>query len=567
MPLRGRAPGLPALRRGPISCALAADLPHEVTGLWSAGFIANRREIAARAGAAEESSDLELAAALYARLGDEAARALHGPFAWIVWDGDRRRLIAVRDRLGINELYYTRDRCEVLVAADVETLLEGSGPPALNPRAVRAQVQGEAPCPAEIFYEGIAAVPPGSMLVVTHDRHETAAYWRPEASQLLELPDDAAYGRAFRELFLPIVAQYADGAEVGVTLSGGLDSTTVAAAVREAAPRTGLTAFTWTAPELPEADESVAAAAVCRQLDCRTITIPADRHWPLRSEPGIRPERVTPFFNFFTDLWDATFSAAREQGVRVLFSGLSGDHLFGGDVFSYPDLLLTGRWRRLAAEVGEQQRHSALSASAILRWMALAPVANAYLPGLERDRSRPPLPWLGEALRQERPPAPPPLSRRLLPGRRERLRLLRDPLLREIAALLTRQAARHGIELRHPLLDHRLFDFAAALPTAQSFAAGKRKMILRHAMRSRLPAAVLDRRDKTYMAAIVRRGLRERERAKVWALTTDMRAVQMGYVDQRRLRDAYTDYLMGRTESTRFWHTLTLEAWLRRYAA
>ena len=561
---RGRAQPLPAPRPGPIFWTLAAALPGGVTGLWSAGFIANRREIAARAGAAEESSDLELAAALYARLGDEAARALHGPFAWIVWDGDRRRLIAVRDRLGINELYYTRDRSEVLLAADVETLLEGSGPPALNPRAIRAQVQGEAPCPGDTFYEGIAAVPPGSMLAVTRDRLETAVYWRPEASQLLELPDDDAYGRAFRELFLPIAAEYAAGGEAGVTLSGGLDSTTVAAAVREAAPRTGLTAFTWTAPELPEADESVAAAAVCRQLDCRTITISADRHWPLRSEPGIRPERATPFFNFFTDLWDATFSAAREQGVRVLFSGLSGDHLFGGDVFSYPDLLLTGRWRRLAAEVGEQRRHSELGATAILRWMALAPVANAYLPGRERDRSRP-MPWLGEALRQERPPTAPPLSRRLLPGRRERLRLLRDPLLREIAALLTRQATRHGIELRHPLLDHRLFDFAAALPTAQSFAAGKRKMILRHAMHGRLPAAVLDRRDKTYMAAIVRRGLRERGRAKVWALTTDMRAAQMGYVDQRRLRDAYTDYLMGRTESTRFWHTLTLEAWLRRY--
>jgi asparagine synthase (glutamine-hydrolysing) len=138
-------------------------------------------------------------------------------------------------------------------------------------------------------------------------------------------------------------------------------------------------------------------------------------------------------------------------------------------------------------------------------------------------------------------------------------------LLHSIAALVTRQAARYGIELRHPLLDHRLFDFAAALPTAQTFAAGQRKVVLRNAMHGRLPEAVLDGWDKTYPAAIAHRGLREREQAKVWALMTDMRAAEMGFVDEHRLRSAYTHYLEGRSENTRFWHTLTLEAWLRRY--
>jgi asparagine synthase (glutamine-hydrolysing) len=131
--------------------------------------------------------------------------------------------------------------------------------------------------------------------------------------------------------------------------------------------------------------------------------------------------------------------------------------------------------------------------------------------------------------------------------------------------MLTAQAARHGIELRHPLLDHRLFEFAASLPTAQTFAAGMRKIILRNAMRGRLPDEVVDRRGKTYPAAIARRGLRERERAKVWSLVTNMRAADLGFVDEQRLRQAYGDYLTGRSDSSLFWHTLTLEAWLRRY--
>ena len=545
-----------------ISWERGAPAPAGLSGLWSAGFIANRRELLARLGAPAAISDLELAVALYQRCGSDAPRLVYGPFAWVLWDGDRRRLLAVRDRLGVHELCYHEADGTLLLAGGIEPLLEVSRPE-VNPRAVLAQLHGRAPAPGETFYLGISAVEPGGLLTVTRDRIATEVYWRPGPRPLLRLRDDAAYAGAFRDLLLPIAGEYTPAGEVGVTLSGGLDSTTVAAAIREAAPATVCTAFSWIAPELPAADESAAIAAVCRRLGCRSVTIAGDQHWPLRGDPGIRPEPATPLANSYAGLWEATFRSVREHGVSVLFSGLSGDTLFGGEVFSYPDLVLTGRWLRLASEIRDQARHSELTALQLVRWMALAPIANAYLPARERRRS-PSVPWLGERLRREAPAEPPRLSRRLLPGRRERLRQLRDPLLPFVAAQVTRQAAAYGIDFRHPLLDHRLFDFAAALPTTQAFAAGKRKVILRHAMRGRLPDEVLDRRGKTYPEAIFRRGLRERERAKAWALMTGMRAAKMGFVDERRLREAYGDYLAGRSRSARFWHTLSLEAWLRR---
>jgi len=401
------------------------------------------------------------------------------------------------------------------------------------------------------------------VLTIMRDRIESEAYWRPELRPLLKLPDDEAYGKAFRDLLLLIVAEYTQEDEVGVTLSGGLDSTTVAAAIRESSPKTRVTAFSWTAPELPEADESEAIAAVCLKLGCRAVSIAADRHWPLSSEPGIEPEVATPLFNYYSEAWNETFRAARQRGVRVLFSGLSGDHLFGDTVFSYPDLLLTGRWWRLVAELLEHRRHSERSLAQIVRRFVLSPIADAYLPTRERNELKP-VAWLGPRLRHESIEGPS-ISRRLLPGRRGRLKLLRDPWIGTVASHTTRHAARHGIDYRHPLLDHRLFEFAASLPSTQTFSDGRQKVILRNAMRGRLPVAVLDRRDRTYPIAIAHRGLREREQAKVWALMTDMRAAQMGFVDERRLRAAYTDYLAGGDEGALFWHTITLEAWLRRY--
>ncbi len=84
-------------------------------------------------------------------------------------------------------------------------------------------------------------------------------------------------------------------------------------------------------------------------------------------------------------------------------------------------------------------------------------------------------------------------------------------------------------------------------------------------MKDFLPSSIINRRSKIYLGAVSHRGLRERETAKVWALMTNMRAAEMGFVDEARLREEYQRYLDGKTRSTLFWHTLTLEAWLRLY--
>jgi asparagine synthetase B (glutamine-hydrolysing) len=154
----------------------------------------------------------------------------------------------------------------------------------------------------------------------------------------------------------------------------------------------------------------------------------------------------------------------------------------------------------------------------------------------------------------------------ILPGRAQRFRILRDLSIRPVMEQVNRRARlRHGVELRHPLLDHRLFEFAASLPTTQTFRAGQRKIIMRNAMRGILPDEIVDMWGKIYPTAISERGLREREQAKVWALMTNMRAAELGLVDEQRLRQAYQDYLDRKTDNVLFWYTLTLEDWLRRY--
>lgn len=532
--------------------------------LWWGGFIANRAELGQGAAAAGESSDPGLLESLYRVQGRRTPQPIAGPYAWLLWDAARRRVLGARDRLGTLGLYYALDGDRLLTANRLDVLLSALPfNPAPNLRAAVAQINGLPPPEGETFFEGIRSLPPGSLLTVDRDTVTVERYWRPEAQPLLRLPKDADYADAFRPLLLDVVKEYLPPARLGMTLSSGLDSTTVAAAVRQVAPGQDAVAIYWAAPDLPEADEGRYALAVASRLGLSAIEVRADRYWPLCTAEGMRTRRSSPLRNYYTELWDATFDAARHAGVETIFTGVSGDHLFGGNVFAYPDLFLTGRWLDLARQVREHLPRSTFRLPALLRHMLLGPIRETYWP---RRPATAPAPWLGQAYRSVYEECLPPPIRdwHLLPGRRQRLAALRDPLLPQIAELSNLQAAENDIELRHPLLDHRLFEFAASLPTDQTFRAAWRKGIVRNAMRGVLPDEVLDLFDKIYPTAIARRGLQEREQAKIWPLLTRMRAADLGLVDEGRLRDAYRAYLEGKGGAL-FWHTLTLEDWLRRY--
>ena len=535
-----------------------------ISCLWSAGCLANRRDLARHLSLSEDRADGVLITALYHRYGSSLAGRLAGSLAWILWDGRRRRLVAARDRLGTQGLYFQEQGDRFRLATSVEALLSSaSGRNRRNEAALVAHLHGQAPPPGETFYRGIQAVRPGGLLIATPDRIAKRSYWSLRPGPTLRLTADGEYAEALRELLFQVAQQYLPRSPSAVTLSGGLDSTSVAAAMAQS-PSAQITALRWLAPGLPEADEGRFSAAVVRMLGCPEITLQADRHWPLRRDDSIRPTAASPLFNFYSDVWEATFDLLRQRGIRCLFSGCSGDDLFGGGVFSYPDLLLTGRWLRLARGVRDHVRYPNISLVPVIRQGILGPIAQTYLP-LRRWAVRPPVPWLGKRYREWHRDLSPPVSRRLLPGRWQRLRHLREPFLPFVAEFVTRQAAHHGVEFRHPLLDSRLVEFAARLPSSQTFRGGRRKIIVRNAMRGYLPDEILDQPGKLYPTAIVDRGLRDREQAKVQRWLTQMRAAELGLVDEARLREAYSAYVQGKSRSCMFWHAMTLEAWLRKY--
>lgn len=539
--------------------------------LWYAGFIANLSDLKRRYRVPGEMSLPDLLVFLYTKYGTEIIKHIAGPLAWVLWDDTQKKLIAIRDHVGIQDLFYTMDNNTVYVSNRISALLKTtSRPRQLNLRSVVAQIVVVPLLSGETFYQDIQAIPPGSLLTATANSIKTERYWQVEAGPQLKLSSDHEYAEAYHELLCHVVFGYTPPGKCGITLSSGLDSTSIAAAVRMNNPQANLTAFRWITPELPQANEDPYSAEVCAYLQLPSVVIRADMLWPLSSPAGVQTSVESPLYNYYTELWSFVFEEVYAHHITTLFTGLGGDPLFGADVFSYPDLLLTGRWGELVRQIREHRPHSRLYSTSlqILRSMGVRPIVETYLPYVLRPQPLPqPVGWLGAQLCNvyyehfvERPKP----SFRLLPGRQQRLNTLRNPNASWAIKDVMRRASVQGVELRHPLSDYRLIEFAVNLPTTQTFRAARRKIIVRNAMRGYLPDSILDRREKIYLGTLFHRGLRERETSKVWALLTNMRAAELGFVDESKVQQAYRDYLDGKSSSV-FWHTLTLEDWLRRY--
>jgi len=538
--------------------------------LWHTGFISNRHDLLRSTGLPESVSDAELLIHLQGQLGPRTAEQIAGTLAWVLWDGREGALLVVQDRIGAHPLYYEVRSDRIVLTDQIErTLTWSGGQRTPNAASVVRHLHGQPPS-GGTYYEGVRAVEPGHLLAVKTAGLETTRYWRLDAQPLLECPSDEVYAEELRRRLFEVVGGHlprkSPTGHAGITLSGGLDSTSIAAAIKAVKPDADLTAFTWVMPELPTADEGRYATAVAQQLALPSVAIRADQFWPLHTDDPIRTLPATPYFFYFNDAWDATYQVMQSKGVSAAFTGSGGDHLFGGNVFAYADLLLTGRWKELARQIGAHLPHSRLTLVQIILRMILSPIQLAYLPAL-RNPSRAPLPWLGSRFRdlyQEecgRAEAP----RLMLPGRLQRFRLLRLRHLAQSVGDRIARAAKYGLEMRDPFIDHRLLEFALRLPTTQTFDAALRKVILRNAMRGYLPDEVLNMRNKITPEGLFHRGFVEREQGKVWELLTGMRAAELGYVDEARLHDAYRSYLAGQRQDTQIWHALTLEDWLRRY--
>lgn len=319
-------------------------------------------------------SDTEVLLALVGRQGAGGVARLRGMYAFALWDSVEQSLLLARDPYGIKPLYYSVEGSSVTVASQVRALLAGGGIDTREEPAghVGFFLYGAVPDPYTL-YRGIRSVPAGATISVTPDGVQSArcfASLTQEFKRVEGSPSTVGAAEAddmLREALRDSVAHHlVSDVDVGVFLSSGLDSTTVAALAAEADGRLRTVTLGFEEYRGTLHDEAPLAEAVAAHYGADHQTVWIDKNTFLEHEERFLGHMDQPSFDGLNTYFVS--HAAAQAGLRVALSGLGGDELFGGypSFEELPRLVSIVSRMRLPGAVGRGLR--TLSAPALSRF-------------------------------------------------------------------------------------------------------------------------------------------------------------------------------------------------------
>jgi len=502
------------------------------------GEIYNYRELREELGdyPYRSESDSEVLLAAFARWGDECLDRLIGMFAFVVWDEARARLFAARDRFGVKPLYYAEQGATLALASEIKALHCAGVAAAPDDRAwADFFAHGSYADSDGTFWRGIRQLSPGHYLIREGELTELRRWY--DLASRVGAQEDARDDAAVRDEYLGLLEtsvrlRFRADVEVGVNLSGGLDSATLLAAIaRVQGEGASLRAFTFVTGD-PRYDELPFA----RELLART------RH---RSEVcSLSPAEVPalaaaaqqledePYGGLPTLAYARLFERARELGVIVLLDGQGMDEQWAGYDY-YRDPGYQAARPTLQAAGDAPLRPDALASD--FRALAVSPALESPFPDRLRNL-------------QYRD-----LCRTKLP------RALR---------FNDRISMRASTELREPFLDHRLVELALRQPASRKIRGDVGKAFLRELVVDELGwklANAPKRALQTPQREWLRGALRPWAEALIDAL---LRGPQRHWFRPEAVRNEWQRFVAGAGENSFFvWQWLSLAMLQERFAA
>jgi asparagine synthase (glutamine-hydrolysing) len=480
-------------------------------------FIELRADLQSRGHTFTSGSDTEVLLRLWQEQGPACLSQLVGMFAFAVWDTSRRTLFAARDRAGIKPFVYTVAGRTLMFSSEAKSILAAPGFSArLDPLGFANFQFAGYPLGGRTLFEGIQQLPPGHMLQADSDGVRIDEYWklqfRYDATR-----DHASTAAQLDALLDTAVAQHCrSDASLGCHLSGGLDSSTVAAFA--SVHRPALDTFSIRFDSGGPYDESAYARAVAQAI--------GSRHFEDQPVLG-NTEQILAFLVYhveqpITSSAVAYFGASQlaAQHVTVALTGHGGDEVFGGYAAQFA-VAYGGGGPIASSGLPSAQVSARARLEFLLRSEGLSGVVR-------RLRGQPAVP-LGDLADEEelwvrlhcsRPEAVQSPSMdaafkaalggyssaddflstfREAPTSEVFDKALHHDLRTYLPSLLhveDRTSMAMSIESRVPLLDHRIIEFAATVPPDVKVPGRVSKQLLRTVSAGRLPEMVRTRRDK-----------------------------------------------------------------------
>lgn len=527
-------------------------------------FVELRAELEARGHRFRSRTDTEVVLHLYQEYGDECVERLNGLFAFAIWDQQERSLFLARDRFGIKPLYYSWAGESFLFGSEIRALL-ASG--LVSARADSSAVAGylmlgSVPDDRTIL-TGVASLAPGHCATLRSTGLTARQYWShvDEVRRAIPLPPGEAEEAVREEMKAAVRRQMVSDAPLGLFLSGGMDSTMLAALMRAAGHeriRSVSVSFDESAFDEGCVARRVAERFGLEHVDTRVTYQDFESH--LGSIVSAMEQPSADGINtYFVSM------AARQAGLTVALSGLGADELFGG----YPSFTVIGTAQRamrgLARIPGHEQFMPLLDvlpgiprgARKLARWsngstsLAAAYLAVRGLLGPEEVRclvGAATLPDLATYAEQVAPidGLPEMAGISVLESRV----YMHNQLLRDTDAM----SMAHSLEVRVPFLDNEI---AALAARCSHLLGGPPKAVLAGARSIYFPLGLPDRPKQGFTFPL-----------EAWLAGPLAERVEHGAdsggggVDAPEMRRLWADFRAGRRHWSQVWAPMLLNHWL-----
>src|SRR5215213_659263 len=547
------------------------------------GEIYNYRELRAdlesRGHRFRSESDTEVLPHLYEEYGAEMVHHLNGMFAFALWDERRRRLFIARDRFGEKPLYWGVFDNTLLFASEAKVLLaHPSVRPGLNLDALRQYLSFDyVPAPLSI-YEGINKLTAAHTLTVEDGRVEVRPYWRLSYKKPEHAPSEEEAAAKLRELLEDSVRmRLVSDVPLGVLLSGGVDSSTVAAmAVRASSEPVKTFSISFAESSF---DESSYARAVAKFLgtdhheERLSVDLAANLVGEIGSwmdEPFSDPSLVPTYL----------LSRFTRKHVTVALGGDGGDELFAG----YP--MYAGlRWAELYKRVPQSIRGAIIEPLVRLmpvktKNLSLDYKALRFVTGAKYDTVARHHVWFGSFTPEEQTEL---LTHEALAASDGEIYAdarqiaaecdnedlvtrmqsvdTRLYLAEDILTKVDRASMAVSLEVRAPFLDPRVAEFAASLPCNYKLRGQKTKYILKKAVKEMLPSFVT-RRGKKGFGVPVAEWLKEKLRPLARDLLSPERVRRAGVFNANYVARLQNEHERGVANHRKLlWTLLMFELW------
>ncbi len=532
----------------------------------------------------EEPADLILAA--YRAWGVDCAQHLEGDFAFILVDDRQRRVLLSRDYVGRRALHYHVSPSLLVVASTARAV--GTHPcVGANVDFTTVAIAAGGLLGGSHFtgFENVRPVTAGSTIEWTPERGlQTVWSWRAPAFRIGGKSDLREGAEQLRVLLQRAVAERLGEGTSAVWLSGGADSTAVFGAGSEAirrgiAPQGTLRPVTVSYPVGDNAREDDYVNAIASQWSTSVAWIDSESVELFQDLEGRAAVRDDPYAHTFEMMNRRLAQTSVSTGARVAFDGYGGDQLFHVSPAYLADLFARLQWRELRASLVAENRRGM---RAFLRWCVIPWLPGDIFERIQKARKRyvsgaqamelPPWlvgPWREDARIKARTGSEP--ARRFLesPSGYESRWYVETPYFPRAVSWANAIATECGVEVRSPLLDRRIIEFAASRPLSERAWRGESKIVLREAVRTLIPDSVLaPRPTKTgiprgYLHRQMRTGF---PGALERVLDSPrLKLEEIGLVDRNRLRESAAAYLETQPHvlGVQLLLTLQCELWLR----